>query len=113
MYSTVYVNNDNVIEAVVINSKTGLPINDATVSFTVKDSDGTNLTGQTWPTTMDYVPSSDGVYRGTLKATTNLVQADKYIAVIDILTIEGPVGQKVCNLKAAINDCDTSPACAA
>ena len=113
MFSTVYVNNDNVIEAVVLNSKTGLPINDATVVFTVQDSTGANLTGQTWPTTMEYVPASDGVYRGTLKATTNLVHADKYTATIDITTIEGPVAQKVCRLKAAINDCDTASPSAA
>lgn len=44
----------------------GAAINDATVEVTLKDADGIEIAGETWPIAMNYVASSDGKYTVTL-----------------------------------------------
>ncbi|QKC83272.1 hypothetical protein [Mesorhizobium sp. NZP2077] len=84
MTCLVYVDNTNLIEVVGLKSAVeGGFVNDADVSVTVKDASGTNVTGQTWPATLAYVASSDGVYRGILEDDLALVDGAQYVAVID------------------------------
>lgn len=60
-------------------------INSASVSFTVKDKAGADVTGIgiTWPQTMDYVAASDGDYRGIMPAALALVPKQHYTAFIE------------------------------
>jgi hypothetical protein len=82
--SVVYVDNTNLIE--VRGLKSAIEdtfINDATVRLTVKDGEGTNVTGQTWPATMANVASSDGWYRSIIEDDVALVDGTTYYAHID------------------------------
>lgn len=76
--------NTNVLDLIGLqNELTGVPINDAAVTVTVKDEDGINVAGTSWPITMTYVPASTGDYRAFLSETLPLVDKAKYTAVID------------------------------
>lgn len=80
----VYVLNDNLIEVDKLqDASDDLYINDATVTVTLKDSDGTNVTGQSWPLTLDYVADSDGKYQGTLESALSLTVKEHYYAHVD------------------------------
>jgi hypothetical protein len=57
-------------------------IDDATVTVTVKDAAGTNVSGQGWPLTMDYVADSDGDYRAILENDIAFVARRTYFAHI-------------------------------
>ncbi len=57
-------------------------INDATVTVTLVDKDGTQVVGETWPLTMTYVSASDGIYRATLKDTLTVTLGEIYIAQV-------------------------------
>jgi hypothetical protein len=77
MASIIYVANTNVLELSGLKSAIeDAFINDATVTVTLKDSEGNAVTGQTWPTTMAYVAASDGVYRAIMKDGLSIVAAD-------------------------------------
>lgn len=78
-----YVGNTNVVEVADLhNEVTGAEVNDATVTLTLKDSDGDNVAGETWPLTMAYVTDSDGLYRATLVDTLPLTDNGRYTAEI-------------------------------
>lgn len=78
-----YDNNDMVLEAAGLrNETTGAFLNAASVSVTLKDSAGVNVTGQTWPLVLTYVPSSDGVYRAGLSNALNVTPASRYVAQV-------------------------------
>lgn len=57
-------------------------LNSATVTVTLVDEDGTNVTGQSWPTTMTYVTSSNGKYQGTIEDVAALSHGAQYTAKI-------------------------------
>ena len=60
-----YVNSDNVVEVQSLtDAVSDTVITSATVKVTLKDSDGVNVVGETWPLTMTHVAA--GTYRGTL-----------------------------------------------
>lgn len=67
--------------------------NNATVSVALKDSAGQAVAGQTWPATMSYVESSDGVYRATLDADLVLTHGVNYTAEINVTTAGGVIGK--------------------
>ncbi len=79
-----YISNDNVLELTGMqNSINAAYLNAATVTVTIVDASGTELTGQTWPTTMSYVASSNGIYRAILEdAISGLTDADSLTAKI-------------------------------
>jgi len=84
MTCIVYVANTNLIEVVGLKSAIeGEFIADATVRVTVKDADGAEVSGQTWPTDMAYVATSNGNYRGILKDTLDLTAGTLYVAHVD------------------------------
>lgn len=77
--------NDNVLEIRGLrNEVTGTFLNSATVTVTLKDSAGTNVTGTSWPKALAYVASSDGVYRATLAHDLGLTPAGRYTATIAV-----------------------------
>lgn len=57
-------------------------LNAATVSVTIKDSAGVNVTGETWPKTMSYVAASNGKYRATVSDAMAIVPGRAYTAHI-------------------------------
>lgn len=68
-------------------------INDATGSVTLVDNTDTEITGQTWPLALAYVPNSDGDYQATLidtLSTTALIGTQ----VTAKITIDGGAGFK-------------------
>lgn len=82
---TVFVANTNVLEIIGLKSAVeDTFINDATVEVTVKDADGAEVSGQTWPTAMAYVATSDGDYRAILEHDLALTDKAKYTAEISI-----------------------------
>ena len=82
--TNIYLSNDNLLSVESLkNAATGVFINDATVTATLKDSSNSNVTGQTWPLSLVFVSSSDGVYRGTLEDDLNLTEGEIYTAEIN------------------------------
>lgn len=80
----VFLSNDNVVELNGLkNISTDSYINSATVTFTLKDSDGDSVTGAT-NISMSYVASSDGIYRGTLADTVTLSHNTLYTCEVTI-----------------------------
>ena len=78
-----YRDNDMVLEVDGLRDKvSGAFKNAATVSATLKDSADMNVTGTTWPQTMNYVTGSDGDYRLTLSKALPLVRDASYTAHI-------------------------------
>jgi hypothetical protein len=62
----------------------GSYLNAATTTCTLKTAAGVNVTGQSWPLTMTYVASSDGVYRATLPYTLGIAASARYTLHLDI-----------------------------
>lgn len=86
----VYVENTNVVELIGLKDAVADAfINNATVTVTLYDSTGVAVTvasggpAQSWPTTMDYVAASDGIYRAYLSSGLELVAGNQYFAHID------------------------------
>lgn len=57
-------------------------VNDANVTVTLEDRAGNEVSGASWPLTLDYVAASSGVYRCILPDVLVLKNFGKYIAVI-------------------------------
>lgn len=80
---TLYVGNDTILEIDNLkNELTGAFLTAASVTVTLKDSTGANVIGDTWPKTLTYLASSNGVYRCTLLHALALVAGRRYTAVI-------------------------------
>ena len=79
-----YIENDNLLELDGLqNAATDAYVNGATVTVTLRDQEGTAVTGQTWPATMYYVANSNGKYRATLEDVLSLTSRKRYTAEID------------------------------
>jgi len=83
-FEILFVLNDNILELiglkdVVLDSF----MNAATVTITLNDRNDVPVTGQTWPTAMDYVAASDGKYRAVLEDAMSLDAGKNYTAIID------------------------------
>ena len=79
---TAYLNSDNVITLNgLIDAVDSSYQNTATVQVTLTDYNGNEVTGETWPLTMNYVSASNGDYRATLVDTLN-VSEGSYTATI-------------------------------
>ncbi|TIN84352.1 hypothetical protein [Mesorhizobium sp.] len=101
MKCVVYVGNTNVIELSGLKSAVeGTFVNDASVTVTVKDKDGANVSGQSWPADMAYVASSDGLYRGILEDDLALTEGEAYVAHVDADAGANRVGHWEFNFKA-------------
>jgi len=85
MTDVLYLDTDNVYRVDgVKNSQTGEFINDAVVTLTLKDADGVEIVGETWPLTLDYVAGSDGSYQAALTDALELVDGETGTAVLEI-----------------------------
>ena len=83
MTELIYISNDNILELNGLKDEVaGTFINSATVTVTLVDSDGTEVVGDTWPKTMSYATSSDGIYRATLLDTLTLTEGACYTAKV-------------------------------
>ena len=58
-------------------------INNANVTVTLKDKDGAEVVGETWPLTLDKVAGTDGLYRASLKDTLTLGLNEKVTAEVN------------------------------
>jgi hypothetical protein len=88
MACIVYVANTNVIELTgLTDAVDNTLISDAAVSFTIKDADGAEVAGQTWPAPMDAVDGTDGVpglYRGIVEDDVAMVADTQYFAHVEV-----------------------------
>lgn len=77
--------NDNVLRVIGLsNAVTGAYLNDlATVEVTLTDSDGNEVTGQSWPLGVTYVAASDGEYRAILPQALSITPGATYTATVD------------------------------
>jgi len=57
-------------------------INDATVTVTLTDTAGDEVSGETWPLAMSYVTSSNGKYTATLTDSLSLSPNKRYTAQV-------------------------------
>lgn len=90
---TAFIANTNVLDLIGLKDEIdGTFINDADVSVTIKDADGNEVTGQTWPATMTYVAASDGNYRAFVSEEVEFVHRAKHTAIIDADGGENLVG---------------------
>jgi hypothetical protein len=86
-----YLNSDNIITISGLKDVTADTfINTATCAVTLYDSNDVEVSGETWPLTLNYVSASDGIYRATL-ADTLSVSAGEYTAIV---TADDGAGQK-------------------
>lgn len=79
MQAKIYIGNTMVLEVsgVQFDGETEY-LNDATVESTIKDSNGHEVDGESWPVTLDYVADSDGNYRGVLSSAMALLERKSY-----------------------------------
>ena len=80
---TIFVGNDMLLEVSGLKDDvTGDYLNAATVTVTLKDSAGSNVSGQAWPLTLSYVTASNGVYRATLIDSLSVTANARYVATV-------------------------------
>lgn len=84
MAEVIFFLNDNVIQLTGLKDEvTGNDIDDATVTVTLLDSTGAEVTGDSWPLSMAPF-GAGGIYRATLIDTLGVTLLDNYVAVIDV-----------------------------
>ena len=77
------VGTDNIIQVDALTDQDdGSYLNAATVTVTLMDAAGDEVTGETWPLSMPYVSASNGRYKATLSDVLVLVPNKRYQAVI-------------------------------
>lgn len=88
--SVIWVGNTNIIEVRGLqDALTEDYIASATVEVTIKDAEGVEVetlegeTEQEWPTAMDYVEGSEGIYRAALSHALDMTAGETYYAHID------------------------------
>jgi hypothetical protein len=57
-------------------------LNAATVAVTLKDAADVDVTGESWPKTLNYVTASNGLYRATLSDAIGIIPGDDYKAIV-------------------------------
>jgi hypothetical protein len=83
MTQVIFNKNDNLLELVELKDVVADTfVNTATVSVTLVDKDGVEVSGETWPLTMLYVAASNGIYRATIIDTLTLIVDALYTAQI-------------------------------
>jgi hypothetical protein len=86
----IYIGNTAIIELQdLTNAVTELPETSATVTTTLYDAAGVEVSGQTWPLSMSHV--SAGTYRATLDHDLVLTANRQYVAHVDA-GISGVIG---------------------
>lgn len=99
-----YIGNNNVIELQALtNCVTNTVDTGATVSVTIKDTSGTDITGETWPVSMTH--DTGGTYRATISSNANMNNGTKYVAHVDATGSAGEVGHWECEVLAKTRLC--------
>lgn len=89
----VFVANSNILDLTGLRSEVEEAfITDATVTVTIKDADGEEVAGETWPLAMDYLSGSDGDYTAVISEDVAFVAKTNYYAHIDADGGDGRVG---------------------
>ncbi len=84
MAEVIFFLNDNVIELSGLKDEiTQAELNAATVTVTLEDNNGVEVTGETWPLTMVAL-GSGGIYRATLVDTLGVTLLEQYVAIVDV-----------------------------
>ena len=100
----IYISNDNLLTLdALTNTADSSFINDATVTVTLVDSTGTEVTGETWPLAMSYVSSSNGKYQATLTDSLSLSKGT-YTAQITANGGAGLLGYWEITLRALVRN---------
>ena len=90
-----YVNSDNLLQLKKLKlAADDSYVNDATVTFTLKDADEDVVAGAS-AISMPYVASSNGWYQGTLQSTVSLTGGHKYILEIDAVSGENVLHKRI------------------
>lgn len=85
----IYIGSDTDVAIKVLkDNRTGAAINDATVTFTVRDSGG-DVVGGLENVAMDYLAASKGHYYGTIPSSTALAEGATYEVAISIVASSG------------------------
>ena len=72
-----YLNNSLLIELDGLqNAADDSYVNTATVAASLKDANGDNLVGESWPVSLAYVGGSNGKYQGTVAAGLTVAKGD-------------------------------------
>ena len=83
-----YISNDTQIDVTGLqNASDSSYLNSATVTATLKDSAGSEVSGVSWPLTLSYVASSDGNYSGTIDKAISVSDGVSYF--LEITAAEG------------------------
>lgn len=91
MARTAFYQNDNIIEVDKLYDNVADDyVNNATVNVTVKDLDGAEVSGQSWPTQLAYVADSDGKYQATISDSVAFTRDTEYVAE---LSADGGAGK--------------------
>lgn len=103
-----------ILQTVLVNKITGLPIIDAVVRVTIKSKAGVLVVGETWPVTMPYAGTPPGAYRAQFDGI-DLDPAVQYVAEIEVTPASGPVRSFAYNIVVTKPGCGnaapaTSPA---
>lgn len=78
-----YINSDNVIQLdVFYDALNGVYLNAGTVTASMKDLSGTNVSGESWPISLSYVAESNGKYQATVDKDLVLVEGQTYFIEI-------------------------------
>lgn len=81
---TAFVLNTNVLDLLGLKSHIeDVFLNDATVTYTIKDKAGVEIDGATWPQEMVYVAGSNGDYQGILPSLLDMIPGKQYYAWIE------------------------------
>lgn len=79
MTEKIYISSDNLLTVdALYDSVAGDYVNDATVTATVVDRGGNEVSGQSWPVTLSYVALSDGKYQGVLADSMSVSKGKTY-----------------------------------
>ncbi len=102
-------NNHNVLELRALKDNvTGAVETGATVTVTIRDAAGVEVTGQTWPKTLTEVVESPltGLYRGTLDATLAITSNNEFKATVSATSSGGIKSEWVCDVLPAVRGID-------
>lgn len=73
----------------------GTYINNATVTAVLKDDDGEEIAGASWPLTLNYVASSNGEYRGVLSHELETTVGARLWAEVTAAAVAGQYHRRV------------------
>lgn len=102
-YKVLYIGNSTVLELRDLkNSVTDTADTGATVTVTLVDDQGAQVSGQSWPLLMPHV--SAGTYRGIMSSSLALVEGAEYVGQIDATGSGGEIGHFEVPFRAVVRE---------